>query len=90
MAYFHYGKDPTIIRTVYVLPGGYAYFNMECLVKGCADGGFDLTPVIISMTKSLKKSAKGKLVCKGKGDALPSKHASIAYEVTIEYRPKCS
>ena len=88
MAYFHYGKVPTVMRTVNVLPSGYAYFNMECLVKGCANGGFDLTPVIISMTDSHKKSANGKLVCKGKSDELTSGHASIAYKVTIEYRSK--
>ncbi len=88
MAYFHYRKDPIVMRTVYVLPSGYAYFNMECLEKGCANGGFDLTPVIISMPKSHKKSAKGKLVCKGKIAELPSEHARIAYEVAVEYNKK--
>lgn len=85
MAYFHNATNPIVIRTVYALPVGYAYFNMECLEKGCADGGFDLTPVIISMANSHKESVKGKLVCKGKSDELPSGHANIAYEVTIRY-----
>lgn len=88
MAYFHNAINPIVIRTVYVLPSGYAYFKMECLEKGCTDGGFDLTHLIISMAKSRKKYAKGKLVCKGKGDELSSKHANIAYEVTIEYGSK--
>lgn len=88
MAYFHYGTEPIVIRTVYFLPSGYAYFNIECLEKGCADGGYDLGPVVISMINSHKKSAKGKLVCKGKSDKLLSEHARIVYEVVIEYNKK--
>jgi hypothetical protein len=55
------------------------------MIKGCLDGGFDLTPVITRMIKNRKKSEKGKLTCKGKSDTVGSDHASIAYEITVRY-----
>lgn len=88
MAYCHNGTEPILIRTVNFSPDDYAYFNMECLVKGCVKGGFDITPAVNSMIKSHKKSATGKLICKGKSDEFPSPHASIAYEVTVKYSQK--
>lgn len=86
MTYYHKGVNPILMeRTVNVFPTGYAYFNMECMIKGCVEGGFDLTPVITDMIKNHKKLGKGKLVCNGKNDDIASDHASIAYEIRIQY-----
>ena len=88
MTYYHKAANPILmVRTVNVIPTGYAYFNMDCMVKDCVDGGFDLTSVITNMVKHHKKLGKGKLVCKGSGkdNTLASDHASIAYEIKIKY-----
>lgn len=86
MTYYHKGVNPILmVRVVNFFPSGHAYFNMECMIKGCVDGGFDLTSVITDMIKNHEKMRKGKLVCNGKGDALPSDHASIAYKIRIQY-----
>jgi hypothetical protein len=86
MTYYRNGVNPILMqRIVNFFPTGYAYFNMECMIKGCVDGGFDLTSVITDMIKKHKKSRKGKLVCSGKIDALASEHASIAYKISIQY-----
>jgi len=73
-------------RTVNVSPKDYAYFNMECMIKDCINGGFDLGQVISDMIKHHKKSGKGKLVCNGKNDILSSGHASVSYEISIKYQ----
>ena len=86
MTYYHRGANPVLmVRTVNFWPSQHAYFHMDCMIKGCLDGGFDLTPVINRMIKNRKKSEKGKLICNGKGDSLSSDHASIAYEISIKY-----
>jgi hypothetical protein len=78
MTYYHKGVNPVLmVRTVNFFPSGYAYFNMDCMIKDCVDGGFDLTSVVTDMIKHHKKLGKGKLVCNGKNDALASDHASI-------------
>ena len=89
MTYFRKGLNPVLmLRTVNVFPNAYAYFNMDCMISGCTDGGFDLTPVISEMIKKHQKLRKGTLVCKGKSVDLPSDHANITYEVTIEFNKK--
>ena len=89
MTYYQQGVNPVLmLRTINVLPTTYAYFNMECMIRDCVDGGFDLTPIITRMVKGLKKTVKGKLVCKGKSDGLEADHASILYEITIRYNNK--
>lgn len=74
-----------MVRTVNFWPSHYAYFNMDCMIRGCVDGGFNLTSVITSMIKNRKKSEKGKLICNGKSDTLSSDHASIDYQITVTY-----
>lgn len=89
MTYYQKGINPVLmVRTVNLLPTNYAYFNMECMIRDCVGGGFDLTPVITRMVKDLKKSAKGKLDCKGKNEGLAADHASIEYEITVKYNGK--
>lgn len=89
MTYYQKGVNPVLmVRTVNVLPTTYAYFNMECMIRDCVGGGFDLTPIIRRMVKTLKKTVKGKLACKGKNDGLEADHASIEYEINIRYNNK--
>jgi hypothetical protein len=88
MTYYHKAVNPVLmVRTVNVIPTSYAYFNMDCMIKDCVDGGFDLISVITDMVKHHKKLEKGKLVCSGNGKdhALASDHASITYEIKIQY-----
>lgn len=77
-----------MVRTVSLLPTGKAYFNMECMVKNCVDGGFDLSPVIAGLIKKHKKSGKGTMVCNGKNETSADDHASISYDISIKYKRK--
>jgi hypothetical protein len=87
MIYYQKGTNPILmVRIVNFWPSRHAFFNMDCMIKGCFDGGFDLTSVITDMIKKHKKSGKGKLFCNGKSDVLASDHASIAYDITIKYK----
>ena len=43
------------------------------------------TPVVKSLVKERKKSVKGNICCHGKNAKLGHGHASIAYEVRVEY-----
>lgn len=89
MTYYQNGLNPVLmLRTVNVCPTDFAYFNMECVIKDCVGGGFDLTRIIADMVKSRKKAGKGKLVCCGKTESATPEHASISYEIGIEYNRK--
>jgi hypothetical protein len=72
-----------LVRTINFFPTSYAYFDFDCMTENCSEGGFDLTPVISEMVKKHKKAAKGTIECKGKGS--PAGHASISYEVKMEF-----
>ena len=86
LTYYQKVTNPVLmVRTVHMLPADCAYFNMECMIKGCDNGGFDLTTIIAALIKNHKKSGKGTLVCNGKTETLSSDHASVAYEITIQY-----
>jgi len=87
MTYYQKASNPVLmVRTVNFFPTSYAYFNMECMIKGCVDGGFNLTSVIYNLVKNHKKSAKGKMSCCGKSDSLSPDHAHISYEISIKYK----
>lgn len=75
-------------RTINFIPSSYAFFNLKCLTKGCDNGGLELTSVIGKMIKQHKKTAKGKLQCKGKNNDLAADHARITYEIGIKYSRK--
>jgi len=86
MTYYQKTSDPVLMkRTVNFFPTHYACFHMECMREECTNGGFDLAPVVASLVKNQKKAVAGKLVCNGKSDSLRLGHASIAYEVSIQY-----
>lgn len=82
MNYRQLGLKNTMPRTVQYVPGSYAVFSIDCLSKGCIEGGFDFSRVISSMVRSHADVTKGAMTCKGG----PSEnHSSIDYEVTIHY-----
>jgi hypothetical protein len=84
MTYYKRGQDAVLMkRTLSFSPADYAGFHMKCMEDGCANGGYDLAPVVAGLTKSRKKSIKGKIFCHGTNHTLG--HASIAYEVNIQY-----
>lgn len=76
--------DPILMkRTLSFLPTNYACFHMKCMKEECNDGGFDLAPVVAGLVKTRKKSIKGKIFCHGTNETRG--HASISYEVCIQY-----
>ncbi|MHB8882864.1 MAG: hypothetical protein ACYC69_15305 [Thermodesulfovibrionales bacterium] len=86
MTYFQKGANIVLmVRTVNIFPTSFAYFNMDCMIKGCDGGGFDLTETVAGMAKSRKKVKKGSIACCGTIDSLPADHASIEYEIVIQY-----
>lgn len=86
MTYYRGVSDQVLmLRTVKFYPSSYAFFNMECMTKGCVNGGFDLTLMIVNLVKNHKKSGKGKMVCNGTNDKLAPHHSSVSYEINIQY-----
>ena len=60
MTYYHNAENPILMqRTVNFFPESHAFFNLECMIKGCEDGGFDLNRVINKQIKDKKKVIKG-------------------------------
>ena len=89
MIYYHRSVNPVLMkRTLSFSPDNYAGFHMKCMTDGCIDGGYDLAPVVAGLVKSGKKSIKGRLPCQG-SNKTPG-HASLAYEVSIEYHGKAN
>ncbi len=84
LTYYRSGLDGVLMeRTLSFLPADYAGFHLQCMEEGCADGGFDLAPVVECLAKGRKKSVKGKLFCHGRTHA--GRRASVSYEVNIQY-----
>ncbi len=61
----------------------YAGFHMKCMEDGYTGGGFHLAPMVAVLTKSHKKTTRGKAFCHGMNNTFG--HASLAYEVKIQY-----
>jgi len=86
MTYYQRVAGPVLMkRTINFSPADYACFHMDCMREECTNGGFDLAPVVKGLVKSRKKNVKGSILCRGKSDSLRHGHASIAYEVDVEY-----
>ena len=84
MTYYQRGLHPVLMtRTLSFLPANYATFHLKCLQEGCTGGGYDLAPVVAGLASSRQKTVKGKIFCHGTNDTVG--HASIAYEVNIQY-----
>jgi len=89
MTYFQRTSDPVLMkRTVNFVCNNYASFHMDCMREECTNGGFNLAPVVSALVKNRKKTVKGKLVCKGKNKVLGPGHATITYEVNIQYKKR--
>ena len=89
MTYYRQAVVPVLmVRTINIYPTSYAYFKMDCMIKSCDGGGFDLTSIVANMVKSQTKVRKGALVCNGNVDALPAEHARIEYETVIHYNKR--
>ena len=87
MAYYREAAISLLmVRTVNIFPSSFAVFKMQCMIKSCEGGGFDLTSVVANMVKNRTKVKKGVIVCNGTIDALPSEHAHVEYEAVIEYK----
>ncbi|RJQ50227.1 MAG: hypothetical protein C4538_00595 [Nitrospiraceae bacterium] len=87
MKYYRKGANPVLmLRTLNIVPASYAIFKMDCMIRGCDGGGFDLTSVVADMIKTHKKVKKGAIVCHGNIDERASDHASIEYETVIHYK----
>jgi len=86
MIYYQSTSEPVLMkRTLNFLPTDYACFHIDCMREECSNGGFELTPVIAGVIKNHKKSAKGKIACCGKNGTLSHNHASIGYEISVQY-----
>ncbi|MBI4689450.1 MAG: hypothetical protein HY754_04160 [Nitrospirae bacterium] len=83
MSYNQRGILKSLPRIVNFFPSSYALFRVDCLSKGCTDGGFDLSQVITSMIRNRRAVTNGKLNCEGNG--ISADHSDIIYEVTIQY-----
>ncbi|HUI45370.1 MAG TPA: hypothetical protein VL122_05200 [Nitrospirota bacterium] len=84
MTYYRRGLDAVLMkRTLSFSSADYADFHLKCMGDGCTGGGFDLAPVVAGLAKSRKKTTKGKVYCHGMNHTFG--HASIAYEVNIQY-----
>ena len=87
MTYYRKAAIPVLmVRTVNISPASYAYFKMDCMIKSCDGGGFDMTSIVANMVKTHKKIKKGSIICHGTIETLTSEHASIAYETVIKYK----
>lgn len=88
MTYYRGMNAVLMTRTLSFSPDDYAGFHLKCMEEGCEGGGFDLAPVVASLTKSHKKAVKGKIYCHGKNHSVG--HACLAYEVSIRYQKQAS
>jgi hypothetical protein len=83
MIYNQKGIKKSLQRTLNFSPYSYAFFRVDCLNKGCGDGGFDLTQVITTMVGTHKEATRGELSCES--DSPSVDHSAIIYEVAIQY-----
>jgi len=87
MTYYRETVIPVLmVRTVNIFPTSYANFKMDCMIKGCDGGGFDLNSIVATMVKTHKRVSKGSLVCQGNIDTIAAEHASIEYKAVIRYK----
>lgn len=87
MTYYLKSSDKVfMVRDINFSPASHAFFSLKCLVKGCDNGDFELSPVIAKMVKKHKTSVKGQLQCTGENNAISPDHAIISYEIGIKYK----
>jgi hypothetical protein len=87
LTYYHVGAIPVLmVRTVNFRSDSAANYKMNCAIPGCEGGGFDLTKIIATVVKRHKKTLKGNLACNGTNESFDKNHASIDYEIIVEYK----
>ncbi len=87
LTYYQAAAMPVLmVRTINFLPHSVANFKMDCAIPGCEGGGFDMKKIIATAVKGHKNTLKGKLACKGKNESFDKYHASIDYEIIVEYK----
>ena len=87
MTYYQNGTNPLLmVRKINIFPTSFAYFKMDCMIKGCEGGGFDLTQAVKGMIKARTKVKKGSLDCRGKLEAVDGGHARVEYEIAVRYK----
>lgn len=84
---YYYDRPDSVlmVRTINVYPSSSSCFHLQCPLKDCTGGGFDLTRDIWELIRSGRKSGKGKMVCGGEKEAQGPVHASISYQITVQY-----
>ncbi|MBL7049173.1 MAG: hypothetical protein ISR96_06645 [Nitrospira sp.] len=86
VTYYHKGENPILLkRTINYFPTSHAYFNLDCMIKGCENGFFDLTKTVRAQIKGKKKVVKGTISCGRKECSLTPKDDAISYEINIKY-----
>ena len=61
MTYYKKGANPVLMeRTINMLPTSDAYFKMDCMIRGCDGGGFDLTQTVADMRRTSGKQKKAR------------------------------
>jgi hypothetical protein len=89
LTYYQKSSAPVLMtRTVNFFPASSACFHLDCMREECINGGFDLAPVVARLVKGQSTSAKGNLTCHGNDAILRHGHASLAYQVNIQYARK--
>lgn len=87
LTYYQVAAMPVImVRTINFRTDSVANFKMNCVISGCEGGGFDLTKRVAASVKIHKNTLNGRLACNGTNEAINKNHASIDYEITIEYK----
>lgn len=87
LTYYHVAVIPVLmVRTINFRPDSAANFKMNCAIPGCEGGGFDLTKIIAAAVKGHKETLKGNLACEGKNASFDKNHASIDYEIIVDYK----
>ncbi len=86
LTYYQVAAMPVLmVRTINFRPDSVANFKINCAIPGCEGGGFDLMKIIATTVNRHKKTSKGNLPCEGKNASFEKNHASIDYEIIVEY-----
>ncbi|MDA8388790.1 MAG: hypothetical protein M0Z58_09045 [Nitrospiraceae bacterium] len=86
LATYYYDRTGPVlmVQTVNIFPNSSACFHFQCPKKDCTHG-FDLSPDIVELVGKGGKSARGSAACGGDNGAGSPVHASISYEITVQY-----
>lgn len=67
-----------------------AYFYIDCRMRECIDGGFDLTQAVISTIENGETRSSGRLVCQGWQDKERAGQfhclTDLVYQIEVNYQ----